>query len=198
MFTSRAEYRLLQREDNADLRLSEMGRKIGLLDDKSYALFERRREDIQRYGAELESFYFYPNSSVNGKLSERGLSTLKDRVSAEVLLRRPELNWKELCNLGFPGEAAEESVAEQLEIQVKYKGYIQRDMDTLEGVRKSEQLKIPADICFDDVPGLSTEIRSRFKVTRPETIGQASRLMGVTPSAVAGLMIFLKMKEREV
>jgi tRNA uridine 5-carboxymethylaminomethyl modification enzyme len=194
MFTSRAEYRLLLREDNADLRLSELGWKVGLLSDENYATMVKRRDEIERLGRELQSHYFYPRNEVNSWLSARGLAQLKDRVSAEVLLRRPEMNWASLCELGFAGGSAEESVSEQVEIQVKYKGYIERDMEVLEGVRKNEALSIPLDMNFDAVPGLSTEIRGRLKLTRPETIGQASRLAGVTPAAVANLMIYLKMQ----
>jgi tRNA uridine 5-carboxymethylaminomethyl modification enzyme len=195
MFTSRAEYRLLLREDNADLRLSEKGWKLGLLGDEHYAQVSRRRNAIEKLSTALTTHYFYPHAPTNDWLAERELVTLKDRVSAEVFLRRPEINWKSICELGFPGADAEESVAEQVEIQVKYKGYIQRDMDTLEGVRKNEFLKIPLAMDFDLVPGLSNEIRGRLKLTRPETIGQASRLMGVTPAAVANIMIFLKMQD---
>jgi tRNA uridine 5-carboxymethylaminomethyl modification enzyme len=109
-------------------------------------------------------------------------------------LRRPEVSWADLCDLGFQGQDANPLVQEQVEIQIKYEGYIKRDMELLEGVRKNELLKIPADLNFDEVPGLSTEIRGRLVVTRPETIGQASRLAGVTPAAVANVLIYMKMQ----
>jgi tRNA uridine 5-carboxymethylaminomethyl modification enzyme len=194
MFTSRAEYRLLLREDNADLRLSEMGYRAGLLDEQYYRKMISRRDEIARKRDELGKFYFMPNEPVNSWLSSRGLSILKDRVSAEVLLRRPEMNWDRLCDLGLPGMDVSPDVREQVEIQTKYEGYIRRDMDLLEGVRKNELLKIPAEVDFDEVPGLSNEIKGRLRATRPETIGQASRMPGVTPAAVANLMIFLKMQ----
>jgi tRNA uridine 5-carboxymethylaminomethyl modification enzyme len=195
MFTSRAEYRLLLREDNADLRLSEKGWKLGLLSDESYRTFERRRSEIERLGRELTEFSLTPTPTVNGWFSDRGMSPIRDKVSGEVLLRRPEVGWQLLCDLGFNGRDIEESITEQVEIQTKYKGYIQRDMELLEGVRKNESVSIPLNMDFDSVPGLSNEIRGRLKLTRPETIGQASRLMGVTPAAVANLMIFLKMRQ---
>jgi tRNA uridine 5-carboxymethylaminomethyl modification enzyme len=194
MFTSRAEYRLLLREDNADLRLSEKGHELGLLGDDAYRMLERKRASITRYSDELRSYYFYPRSETNEALERRGLAVLKDRASAEVLLRRPEVNWLGLCDLGFPGHEAPPEVREQVEIQVKYRGYIERDLEVLEGVRKNEFLAIPLDLDFSQVPGLSTEIRGRLQLTRPETIGQASRLAGVTPAAVANLMIYLKMR----
>jgi tRNA uridine 5-carboxymethylaminomethyl modification enzyme len=195
MFTSRAEYRLLLREDNADLRLSEMGHKVGVLDDLSYGVFTRRRDLIEKTREELRNTFFLPTKEVNSWFATRGLNPLKDRISAEALLRRPEVGWSELAELGIDRSAIEESVQEQVEIQTKYEGYIRRDMELLEGCRKSEQVHIPKEVDFDHVPGLSTEVRGRLKMARPETIGQASRLAGVTPAAVANLMIYLKMRE---
>ncbi len=197
MFTSRAEYRLYLREDNADLRLSEAGWKLGLLSEDSYRRFDRKREEVAQTSARLSEHYFYPREEVNTWFNQRGFSPLKDRVSAEVLLRRPELNWDGICELGFDGQNQDPEVREQVEIQVKYKGYIQRDLDVMAGVRKNEQMKIPLSLDFGRVPGLSTEIKSRLQMTRPETIGQASRLAGVTPAAVANLMIYLKMNARQ-
>lgn len=195
MFTSRAEYRLLLREDNADLRLSQKAFELGMLSEAQYRMFSEKREAIERNREALKGHYFYPTQETNGWFEDRGVSGLKDRVSAEVLLRRPEITWAELCELGFPGGAVSDEVREQVEIQVKYEGYIRRDMELLEGVRKNEGLQIPVDTDYEAVPGLSTEIRGRLKGVRPETIGQASRLMGVTPAAVANLMIYLKMRK---
>lgn len=196
MFTSRAEYRLLLREDNADLRLSEKGHALGLLDSRDFAIFERRRADIQFWRGTLSRQFFMPDERVNGWLAARGLSTLKDRCSAEALLRRPEVSWGELCELGLPdAERVSEDVREQVEIQVKYDGYIRRDLDILEGVRKNEGLRIPETLSFGEVPGLSNEIKGRLQLARPETIGQASRMPGVTPAAIANLLIFIKMRE---
>jgi tRNA uridine 5-carboxymethylaminomethyl modification enzyme len=194
MFTSRAEYRLLLREDNADLRLSEMGYKIGLLSEENYRLVETKRDQIAEQRQSLTQHFFYPGEEVNAWFTSRGLNGIKDRTSAEVLLRRPEVNWDVLCELGYAGSDVGAEVREQVEIQVKYEGYIRRDMEVLEGVRKNEQLRLPLDLDFDQVPGLSTEIRGRLKMTRPESIGQVSRMPGVTPAAVANLMIFLKMQ----
>lgn len=195
MFTSRAEYRLLLREDNADLRLSESGRRVGLLGDEAYRIFCGRKEGINKWCEELKTQFFLPNEAVNSWFISRGLNPLKDRVSAEVLLRRPEIGWKELCELGLSGEGVDPAVSEQVEIQTKYEGYIRRDIELLEGFQKNEKLRIPENIDFDGVPGLSTEIRGRLRAARPETLGQASRLVGVTPAAIANLLIYLKMRD---
>jgi len=196
MFTSRAEYRLYLREDNADLRLSPKGHAIGLLSDAHFAQVEARERSIERWKNELKTSYLLPNGPASAWLEARGLPRLKDRVSVEAFLRRPEVDWDALCAVGFPGAEAEASVREQVEIQIKYEGYIRRDLELLEGVRKSEEDRIPPGIDFDAVPGLSSEIRDRLKDARPETLGQASRMPGVTPAAVATLLIHLKMQGR--
>lgn len=193
MFTSRAEYRLLLREDNADLRLSEKGYRVGLLDDGSFKMLMSRREALDQERSRLRGYFFLPTAEFNGQLAERGMAPLKDRVSAEGLLRRPEISWKSLVELGFPDSDFDPSVPEQLEIQVKYEGYIRRDMEILEGVRRNEDQGIPADLNFDEVPGLSNEIKGRLQMTRPETVGQATRMVGMTPAAVANLVIYLKL-----
>jgi tRNA uridine 5-carboxymethylaminomethyl modification enzyme len=195
MFTSRAEYRLLLREDNADLRLGETGHRLGLLGDRELQLLEKKKAEIKHWNEALEKHHFVPSQMpVRTWLEQKGMPPLKDRVSALGFLKRPEASWPDLCELGFDGLAADEVVREQIEISIKYEGYIKRDLELLEGVRKSEFVKIPLSLNFDDIPGLSMEIRSRLRVTRPETLGQASRLAGVTPAAVANLMIYLKMQ----
>ncbi len=197
MFTSRAEHRLLLREDNADLRLSAIGRKVGLLGDEEFRAFERKVAAIENWKTQLSEFYLLPNAETNQALESRGVSTLKDRVSGDVFLRRPEMNWSALCELGFSGQDAAEDVQEQVEIQVKYEGYIRRDLELLDGVKRSESTVIPLGLSFDEVPGLSNEIKNRLKLTRPETLGQASRMVGMTPAAVANLMIYMKMQAAE-
>lgn len=196
MFTSRAEYRLLLREDNADQRLSEKGWKIGSLSDAHYKVFNQKMEEIQKWSQTVSQHYFYPTVETNQLFESKGIATIKDRVSAGVLLRRPEVSWKALTSLGFPGESTSFDVSEQIEIHTKYEGYIQRDLQMLEGVRKSEATQIPLNLNFDEIPGLSNEIKGKFAQTRPETLGQASRISGVTPAAVACLMIYLKNKHQ--
>ena len=196
MFTSRAEYRLLLREDNADLRLSQKGFDLGLLGEREYRIFSERRDEIERLRGELKNFFIAPNAKNNEWLETRGHNKLKDRVSGEVFLRRPETGWDTLLDFGFAGADTPPDIREQVEIQIKYEGYIRRDLDILEGVRKNEFLKIPDGTDFEKVHGLSKEIRGRLDFTRPETIGQASRMQGVTPAAVANLMIYLKMQSQ--
>ena len=193
MFTSRAEYRLLLREDNADLRLSERAFSLGLLNSDEFRTFELKRDLIQRGMQAVKTYPFFPTEGTNRWFLDRGYNALKDKVFAEGLLRRPEIGWSELCDMGFPGQEYSREVREQIEIQVKYAGYIQRDLDIVAGVRKSEEVKVPVGFDFALVPGLSSEIRGRLEKVRPETIGQMSRLAGVTPAAVANLMIYLKM-----
>jgi tRNA uridine 5-carboxymethylaminomethyl modification enzyme len=133
-------------------------------------------------------------------LSDHGFARLRDRATLTQLLKRPEFTVEVLKGLGLApeGEGLDEpDVTEQVEIQIKYEGYISRDIEALEGVRKCEDLKIPCDLSMDEVPGLSSEIRARLNLTRPETLGQASRLQGVTPAAVANLLIHIKMLSRQ-
>ncbi len=196
MFTSRAEYRLILREDNADLRLAEMGYGLGLVSGKDFSGVQQLRANISGAREALKGHFFLPEASKSPIWGDLGVGPLEDRVSAEVLLRRPEVKWAELCKLGFSGGAFSERVSEQAEIEVKYEGYIQRDLDLLGGVRKSEAVKIPQGMDFDSIPGLSNEIRARLKEFRPETLGQMGRLQGITPAAVANLMIYLRMQER--
>ncbi len=199
MFTSRAEYRLHLREDNADLRLSEMGYQAGLLSEKNYRAFSIKRDAIQKLSAEVAERFLYPNETTNSWIRDRGLPILKDKTPFSAFLRRPEVKIELLSEV--PTETKLDlkdlspEVVEQVEIQVKYAGYIQRDLELLESVKKNEELRIPLHLDYALVPGLSTEIRNALTETRPETIGQVSRLMGVTPAAVANLHIYLKMQD---
>jgi len=194
MFTSRAEYRLLLREDNADLRLSPLAIKIGMLGEREKMIFDTKFQAIENLKTQIATYYFLPTVATNLKFSELGLAEIKDRVSAEGLLRRPEVNFAMLSKLGFEANEKNESVLEQVEIQIKYNGYIEKDLQLLEGVRNAEMMKIPSQFDYAIVPGLSNEIKGKLLETRPENIGQASRISGVTPAAVANLMIYLKNK----
>ncbi|MBS1963384.1 MAG: tRNA uridine-5-carboxymethylaminomethyl(34) synthesis enzyme MnmG [Bdellovibrionales bacterium] len=205
MFTSRAEHRLHLREDNADLRLSELGYRAGLLSEADYQTFDRKRNAIAKLKSEVEAGNLYPNEATNAWIAGMDLAILKDKTPFSAFLRRPEVSIDLLARIpaGIEGTTPlalaehSEDVIEQVEIQVKYAGYIQRDLELLEGVRKNESMKIPGDLGYDRVPGLSTEITNRLKETRPETIGQASRLQGVTPAAVANILIYLKMANQK-
>lgn len=198
MFTSRAEHRLLLREDNADLRLTERGREIGLIDDRQWSIYCEKRNQVESAKRALKDFYILPTPQVNKWFSDKGLAGLKDRVSAEILLKRPQIEWNQLIELGFPGADLTDVAAEQAQIQTKYAGYIARELEMLEGLKRNDSAGIPVGLDFSIIPGLSTEIIDRLSKVRPQTLGQASRMPGVTPAAVANLMIFMKMRERRI
>ena len=192
MFTSRAEYRLLLREDNADLRLSPKAIELGMLSTQSADLFHLKLEQIEKLTSDIQSFYLLPKVETREKVAALGISDLHDRTSAEVFLRRPEVDFSKLAMLGFQTEVTDSDVLEQIEIRVKYKGYIEKDMALLEGVRNADSMRIPLSLDYREIQGLSNEIRGRLSEVRPESIGQASRIQGVTPAAIANLMIFIK------
>jgi tRNA uridine 5-carboxymethylaminomethyl modification enzyme len=193
MFTSRAEYRLLLREDNADARLSERGHAIGLLTDADFEVVKKKRADVEAWKTRAKQEAQVPTADVVKRFEELGLGTLRDRVTYEGVLRRPESTWQTLVDLGWEGAlGVDPEVAEQVEIEVKYEGYIRRDLGLLEGVRRHEATQIPGDLAYDRIPGLSIEIRNRLSQVRPQTLGQAARLQGVTPAAVANLLVYLK------
>jgi tRNA uridine 5-carboxymethylaminomethyl modification enzyme len=197
MFTSRAEYRLLLREDNADLRLSEKGYQIGLLGEKDYLQFEKKRQDIQTLSQSLKAFALYPTEKTNRFLEEKSITGLKDKVLGDVFMRRPEVSWPLFLEMGFSEPGYNEEVKEQVEIQIKYEGYIKRDTDLFLLTQKNEMTRLPIDLNYDSIAGLSQEIRQRLKQTRPVTLGQMSRLQGVTPAAVASILIFLRSQKEE-
>lgn len=196
MFTSRAEYRLILREDNADQRLTPIGIDIGLIDEITKSKFFSKLERIHKLKTEVQSQYLYPNEVTNQKLADHGISKIKDRVSLEVLLRRPEVSFDRLRDLNADVSINTPDVEEQIEIQIKYNGYIEKDLSLLEGMKASEKIRIPPEIDYEDVPGISNEILGKLKATRPENLGQASRIQGVTPAATANLLIYIKNKKQ--
>ncbi len=192
MFTSRAEYRLLLREDNADLRLRELGHAIGLVPEGLYAGFCRKRE---RIAAELERVATTRISMTDDEqrwLLQYGCAEVQKGTTLEHLLRRPEIGYGELAEIGLVAPGLEPAVREQVEIQVKYRGYIERQEELVERLRKMEMAMIPADLSYKDIQGLTPEVREKLERFRPGTLGQASRIQGVTPAAVAILSVVLK------
>ncbi len=193
MFTSRAEHRLLLREDNADLRLTEKGRELGLVDDERWNAFCRKREAIERERRRLDRILLRP-----GELDpERERALLGDRLRREVraaeLLTRPTVTYAALVSLPGVGPGVEDpKVAEQVEIQAKYAGYIERQRDEVEKARRAEAVKLPQELDYDQVKGLSSEVREKLARARPATLGQAARIPGVTPAAVSLLLVHLK------
>ncbi|HSP56921.1 MAG TPA: tRNA uridine-5-carboxymethylaminomethyl(34) synthesis enzyme MnmG [Halomonas sp.] len=194
MFTSRAEYRLLLREDNADLRLTEAGRTLGLVDDRRWAGFVAKREAIERETARLQAHWVQPGSPAAALIDEKLGKPLSREYRLSDLLKRPELTYADLAALpGIAGEAvADPAVAEQVQIQAKYQGYIDRQQDEIDKLKRHEATPLPSDLDFSRVEGLSHEIRQKLEEARPATLAHASRISGVTPAAVSILLIHLK------
>lgn len=191
MFTSRAEYRLLLREDNADLRLTEAGRELGLVDDSRWTVFSTKREAIERESTRLKASWVQPGSAAAEAIEAKTGKALSREYSLLDLLKRPELGYADVAYLsGEP--VADESVAEQVQIQAKYQGYIDRQQDEIDKLKRHEATPLPADLDYARVEGLSHEIRQKLGEARPETLAQASRISGVTPAAVSILLIHLK------
>ncbi|RRV16549.1 tRNA uridine-5-carboxymethylaminomethyl(34) synthesis enzyme MnmG [Pseudomonas saudiphocaensis] len=191
MFTSRAEYRLILREDNADMRLTEKGRELGLVDDVRWAAFERKREGIAREEQRLKETWVRPGTEQGDAISARFGTPLTHEYNLLNLLARPEIDYQSLVEL--TGEGVEDpQVAEQVEIRTKYAGYIERQQDEIARLRASENVVLPAELDYNAIAGLSKEIQHKLSQARPQTLGQASRIPGVTPAAVSLLMIHLK------
>ena len=193
MFTSRAEYRLQLREDNADLRLTEIGRKLGLIDDRRWAAFSDKQEAIAREQQRLDSIRLWPGMlSENEAIRVLGRSIEKEYTLTE-LLRRPDVTYASLMTLPGAGTAVADSlVAEQVEIQIKYHGYIQRQQEEVSRQAQYENTLLPKEIDYCLVKGLSNEVQQKLNQHKPETLGQASRISGVTPAAISLLLVHLK------
>ena len=193
MFTSRAEYRLSLREDNADLRLTEVGRQLGVVDDVRWEAFNRKRDAIAAESERLRQVWVRPET-FRPVDAERILGQQIEReYNLYELLRRPQVSYAELMTLPQAGEGVtDEAVAEQVEIQAKYQGYIERQQDEIARMRGQESLRLPEDIDYMMVAGLSIEVRQKLSRQRPETLGQAARISGVTPAAISVLQVHLK------
>ncbi|MGP1834902.1 tRNA uridine-5-carboxymethylaminomethyl(34) synthesis enzyme MnmG [Shewanella frigidimarina] len=193
MFTSRAEYRLLLREDNADLRLTEKGRELGLVDDKRWESFIAKRESIELELQRLRSQWVHPNSALLGVLNPELNTPISREASFEDLLRRPEMDYAKLMSLeGFGPGLEDQQAAEQVQIQVKYSGYIQRQQDEIDKAIRHENSLLPLDLDYQEVPGLSNEVIAKLNNHKPDTVGQASRISGITPAAISILLVHLK------
>ena len=194
MFTSRAEYRLQLREDNADMRLTEDGHKIGLVGEEQWRMFNEKREAIEREIQRLKTTWYTPQKLAEDEQIRVFGQKLSREANLHDLLRRPNLDYAALMTLpdAQPETALADSVVEQVEIQVKYQGYIDRQNEEIDSRRDIETLKLPEDIDYSKVKGLSAEVQQKLNQHKPETVGQASRISGVTPAAVALLMVHLK------
>ncbi|NNL57692.1 MAG: tRNA uridine-5-carboxymethylaminomethyl(34) synthesis enzyme MnmG, partial [Pseudomonadales bacterium] len=191
MFTSRAEYRLLLREDNADLRLTEIGRNAGLVDDARWQVFSEKREALQREQQRLKTTWLQPDSVAAKKLAAKLDKPLSREFSLAELVVRPELSLADLY--AATGDSAVDSqVAEQLEIAAKYAGYIDRQQEEIKKLRRNEATVLPAGFDFRRVNGLSNEVKDKLQQAQPDTLGRAARVPGVTPAAISLLLIYLK------
>ena len=193
MFTSRAEYRLLLREDNADLRLTPRGRELGLVDEARWTRFEQKQAAVQAEQQRLAGLLVRPDSAMAAALNARLENPLVREHRAMELLRRPELDYAGLTSIEGIGPAVDDpQVAGQVEVQAKYAGYVERQQQEIERQRRHEQQALPAGLDYGQVRGLSAEVREKFSRARPETIGQAARIPGVTPAAISLLLVHLK------
>ena len=197
MFTSRAEYRLLLREDNADLRLTEQARALGLVGEQRWAAFCKKRESIETEQQRLKASWLQPASIPDEVANAVIGNTLKKEVNLMELLRRPEVTYQSLMTLPGSGDAvADPKVAEQLEIQAKYHGYIERQQAEIDKHKRHDQTSLDLDFDYTQVRGLSNEVAQKLNEHKPSTVGQASRISGVTPAAISLLLVYLKKEGR--
>jgi len=198
MFTSRAEYRLQLREDNADLRLTEIGRRLGLVNDKRWQAFEIKKAAIEAEQQRLGAIWVTPDNDFGKSLKKTLGIALSKEARALDLLKRPEVSYTDLMNVAGLGPGTSDvKVAEQVEVQVRYAGYLTRQASEVEKNRRNESTLIPPAFDYDSVPGLSAELREKLHKTLPESIGQASRIPGMTPAAISLLLVFLKRHRAE-
>jgi tRNA uridine 5-carboxymethylaminomethyl modification enzyme len=196
MMTSRAEYRLLLRQDNADLRLTPAGRGVGLINDKRYEAFEEKRSKIEHEIDRLEKTVISPEKA-NSFLEKRNSTPVKSGVKLAELLRRPELNYEELAEIDCDRSSLPFSVTEQVSVAVKYEGYIKRQLLQVEQFKKLENRKIPLDLDYTSIQGLRIEARQKLSQQKPESVGQASRISGVTPADISVLLVYMEQLKRK-
>ncbi len=197
MLTSRAEYRLLLRQDNADLRLTPTGHEIGLISDERYARFLEKRRRIEEETARIKAVTLAPSAELNRLLEEKGEPPLSTGIKLADLLKRPAVGYAELAPFDPGRPRLGRAEAEQVEIAVKYEGYIKRQFEQVEQFKKNEKRLIPADIDYENIHGLRLEARQKLMKMRPENVGRASRISGVSPADVGVLLIYLAARERE-
>jgi tRNA uridine 5-carboxymethylaminomethyl modification enzyme len=193
MFTSRAEYRLMLREDNADLRLTAKGRELGLVDDARWAAFNEKIEQIELERQRLKQSWIHPQHASLAQVNSLLKTPLSREASLEELIRRPEVTYKDLMQVEGVGPGlAMQDAAEQVEIQIKYEGYINRQQDEIAKQERNENTRLPAGFDYSVVKGLSNEVVLKLNQAQPETMGQASRISGITPAAISLLLVYLK------
>jgi len=197
MFTSRAEYRLLLREDNADVRLTEKGRQIGLVGDEQWAYFQQKMNSVELEKQRLKSQWIHPKHESLEQLNGMLKTPISREHSLEGLIRRPEMTYAKLTSIESLGPSiSDPKAAEQVEIQIKYAGYIERQKDEVAKSLSHENSLLPIDFNFSQISGLSNEVVAKLTDARPETIGKASRISGITPAAISLLVVYLKKHSR--
>ena len=192
LFTSRAEYRLLLREDNADLRLRDIGHKLGLVDDETYATFKAKRDAIDNTRKKFEKTTIKPGEEINSLLEGLGSVALRQTCSLNDLLRRPEVSLEDLAPFAGLDKDLSPGVKREVQLQIKYQGYIDRQSEQVDRFRKLESVALPDDIVYDTLSGLSTEVIEKLSRIQPRSLGQASRISGITPAAISVLQVHLR------
>lgn len=192
LLTSRAEYRLLLRHDNCDLRLTEKGYELGLISEERYERFQKKKQAIKAEKKRLYDTIVKPNKETNAILEANGINPITDGYRAANLLKRPEVTYEMLAEIVPPEESIGEDIKEQVEIQIKYKGYIDKQLQQVERMKNMESKKIPEDIDFDAISGLATEAKEKMNEVRPVSVGQASRISGVNPSDISILLVYIE------
>lgn len=193
MFTSRAEYRLLLREDNADMRLTPLGREVGLVDDARWAAFNKKLDLIEQEKQRLKAHYVHPEHSATLALNPLLKNPVSREHTFEELIRRPEMTYKKLMEIEGIGPGLDHAqAAEQVEIQIKYAGYIERQKEEIAKTQRHEETLLPPTFDYSQISGLSNEVVAKLTESRPETIGKASRISGITPAAISLLLVYLK------
>ncbi len=192
MMTSRSEYRLLLRQDNADERLSAIGLRLGLVSPERHAAVAEKYAAVRQEIARLESTHLAPTEALNALLEERGTAGVVTGVSLADLIRRPQISYADLAAFDGARPALPRAVAESAEINLKYEGYIRRQLKQVEEFSRMESRALPPELDYDDIPGLRLEAREKLKQIRPENLGRAGRISGVSPADLAVLMIYME------
>jgi tRNA uridine 5-carboxymethylaminomethyl modification enzyme len=197
MFTSRAEYRLMLREDNADLRLMEMGHELGLIDDDTLKDVKGRKQQIAHEVKRIKSIVIKPDKITNDYLLSKGTPPINNGVYLDQLLKRAELDYTAVNTLARSSNHLSDNVAKQVEIEIKYEGYIKRQLKEIDKFKNLERMKIPQDFDFRQVHGLSNELKEKLSRVMPASLGQASRIDGITPAGLSVIMIAIKAAEKQ-
>lgn len=197
LLTSRAEYRLILRHDNADMRLTEIGYEIGLVDEERYAIFKKRQMQFENELERLDSIKLKPVSETNKRIQELGFKPLTDALTAKEFMRHPQITYAVATDfVGCADEPLDSKVIELLETEIKYEGYIKKALDQVAKMKRMEEKRIPPHIDWDDIDSIATEARQKFKKINPETLGQASRISGVNPADISILMVYLEGRQK--